>query len=228
MKNTIQPCLILLAAFSAVSCATSNVQTKATQAATTPQQAIKSLQDGNARFAEGRSKHRNLVAQAEKSATGQYPIAAVLGCVDSRASNELIFDQGIGDIFSARVAGNVINDDLLGSLEFATAKAGAKAIVVVGHTRCGAVSGACNHAKLGHVTGLLEKIQPAVRKVAKTSHSPASGPEFEDKVAAENVKLVVSQIRSQSTILRDLERDGKVVITGALYHLDTRKVEFFN
>jgi len=225
MKNTIQQCLILLAAFSAVSCATSNVQTKATQAATTPQQAIKSLQDGNARFAEGRSKHRNLVAQAEKSSTGQYPIAAVLGCVDSRASNELIFDQGIGDIFSARVAGNVLNDDLLGSLEFATAKAGAKAIVVVGHTRCGAVSGACNHAKLGHVTGLLEKIQPAVRKVSKAGKST---PEFEDQVAAENVKLVVSQIRSQSPVLRKLEQDGKLAITGGIYDLNTRRVVFFN
>lgn len=225
MGNTIQPCLILLTAFSALSCATSDVQTKASQAATTPQQAIKSLQDGNARFAEGRGKHRNLVAQAGKSAAGQYPIAAVLGCVDSRASNELIFDQGIGDIFSARVAGNILNDDLLGSLEFATAKAGAKAIVVVGHTRCGAVSGACNHARLGHVTGLLDKIQPAVRKVSRAGKSAA---DFEDEVAAQNVKLVVSQIRSKSPVLRRLEHDGNLAIIGGMYDLNSRKVEFFD
>jgi carbonic anhydrase len=204
------------------------VKTKSTQAATSPQQALQALKDGNAGFAAGRGKQRDLAAQAEKTAAGQYPIAAVLGCIDSRASNELIFDQGIGDIFSARVAGNVLNDDLLGSLEFATAKAGAKAIVVVGHTRCGAVGGACSHVKLGHVTGLVEKIQPAVSKVAKTSRSAASGPEFEDKVAAENVKLVVSQIRSQSPILRKLEQDGKLVIAGGIYDLHTRKVEFFN
>ncbi len=217
--------LVLLTAVALVSCATSNVETKSTQAATSPQQALKALKDGNARFAAGRGKQRNLTAQAEKTAAGQYPFAAVLGCIDSRASNELIFDQGIGDIFSARVAGNVLNDDLLGSLEFATAKAGAKAIVVVGHTRCGAVGGACNHVKLGHVTGLVEKIQPAVRKVSKSGKSPA---EFEDEVAAENVKLVVSQIRSQSPILRKLEQDGKLVIAGGIYDLHTREVEFFN
>lgn len=223
-----QPSILILAAVSLVSCATSTVQTKTTQAAITPQQALKSLQDGNARFAAGRSKHHDLVAQAEKTSTGQYPIAAVLGCIDSRASNELIFDQGIGDIFSARVAGNVLNSDLLGSLEFATVKAGAKAIVVVGHTRCGAVGGACSHAKLGHVTALLDKIQPAVSKVSKSSNGVKSGPVFEDQVSAENVRLVVSQIRAQSPLIRKLEKDGKLVIAGGLYHLDTRKVEFLN
>lgn len=228
MKKTIQPSILILAAFSLVSCATSTVQTKTTQAATTPQQALKSLQEGNARFAASRGKHHDLVAQAEKTSTGQYPIAAVLGCIDSRASNELIFDQGIGDIFSARVAGNVLNDDLLASLEFATVKAGAKAIVVVGHTRCGAVSGACNHAKLGHVTALLDKIQPAVRAVSAKSKAAKNSPEFEDEVAAQNVRLVVSQIRSRSPLIKNLEREGKLLIAGGIYHLDTRKVEFFN
>lgn len=228
MKNIIQSSILLLTAISLMSCATSTVQTKTSQAATTPQQALKSLQDGNARFAAGRSKNHNLVAQAEKTSTGQYPVAAVLGCIDSRASNELIFDQGIGDIFSARVAGNVLNDDLLGSLEFATVKAGAKAIVVVGHTRCGAVGGACSHAKLGHVTGLLDRIQPAVRKVSATSKAAKNSPAFEDEVAAENVRLVVSQIRAQSPLIKNLEREGKLVIAGGIYHLNTRKVEFLN
>ncbi len=228
MKKMSQSFILILAAFSVVSCVNSSVQTKTSQAATTPQQALKSLQDGNARFAAGRSKNHHLVAQAEQTSTGQYPVAAVLGCIDSRASNELIFDQGIGDIFSARVAGNVLNDDLLGSLEFATVKAGAKAIVVVGHTRCGAVGGACSGAKLGHVTGLLDRIQPAVRKVSATSKAAKNSPAFEDEVAAENVRLVVSQIRSQSPLIKKLERDGKLIIAGGIYHLDTRKVEFLN
>ena len=228
MKKMIKHAILMLAAASLVSCATSTVQTKATQAATTPQQALNALQDGNARFAAGHSRHHDLVAQAEKTSTGQYPIAAVLGCIDSRASNELIFDQGIGDIFSARVAGNVLNNDLLGSLEFATVKAGTKAIVVVGHTRCGAVGGACSHAKLGHVTALLDKIQTAVSKVSSRPNGPKSGPAFEDQVSAENVKLVVSQIRAQSPLIRKLEKEGKLVIAGGLYHLETRKVEFLN
>ena len=224
----IQSTLLILATASLVSCATSEVQTRASQASTTPQQALQSLKDGNARFAAGRSRHHDLVAQAEKTSSGQYPIAAVLGCIDSRASNELIFDQGIGDIFSARVAGNVINNDLLGSLEYAAVKAGAKAIVVVGHTRCGAVAGACGQAKLDHLTGLLDKIQPAVIKVSKSSGGVKSGPAFEDEVSAENVRQVVSQIRTQSPLIRKLEKDGKLIIVGGLYHLETRKVEFLD
>jgi len=228
MKKMIQPTILILAAASLVSCATSGVQTKASQASTTPQQALQSLKEGNARFAAGRSRHHDLRAQAEKTSTGQFPIAAVLGCMDSRASNELIFDQGIGDIFSARVAGNVLNNDLLGSLEFATVKAGAKAIVVVGHTRCGAVAGACSRAKLDHLTRLLDKIQPAVSKVSKSSVGMKSRPAFEDEVSAENVRQVVSQIRAQSPLIRKLEKNGKLIIVGGLYHLDTRKVEYLN
>jgi len=220
--------LTLLAAAVQIGCATSKVQTKESQTAMTPQQAVTALKQGNARFASGHSIHRDLMAQARKTSSGQYPIAAVLGCIDSRASNELIFDQGLGDIFSARVAGNVINNDVLGSLEFATAKSGAKAIVVMGHTRCGAVIGACANAKLGHVTGLLEKIKPAVRKVSADAKGETSGPAFEDRVAAENVQQVIASIRTQSPILAKLERDGKLVITGGLYHLDTGLVEFFN
>ncbi len=218
--------IAIVAAVSLTGCATSVVQTKESQASITPEQAISKLREGNARFVARKSRHRDLVAQSRKTATGQFPFAVVLGCIDSRSSNEIILDQGIGDIFSARVAGNVLNDDLLGSLEFATAKAGAKAILVLGHTRCGAVGGACHNAQLGHVTGLLEKIKPAVRKVSRSGHSEKEGPVFEDLVAAENVRQVVSQIRARSSIVRDLEAQGKLVVRGALYHLETGKVKF--
>jgi carbonic anhydrase len=228
MKNTIVSIsLALVTSQIFTSCASSVVQTKASQAAISPAEALGELKAGNARFVAGQGRKRDALAQSKKTAAGQYPIAAILGCIDSRGSNEIIFDQGIGDIFSARVAGNILNDDLLGSLEFATAKAGAKVIFVVGHTRCGAVSGACQHVKLGHVTGLLEKIQPAVRKVSLSGHAGTHGPEFEDLVSAENVKQVVAQIRAQSSIIRDLEHQGKLVIAGGLYHLNTGKVEFF-
>ena len=218
--------ITIIAAVSFTSCATPVVMTKQSQASITPERAIGELQEGNARFAAGKSRHRNFVAQYGKTAGGQYPFAAVLGCIDSRCSNEIVFDQGIGDIFSARVAGNVLNDDILGSLEFATAKAGAKAIIVLGHTRCGAVNGACNDAKLGHVTGLLEKIKPVVRKVSRSGHSVKKGQAFEDLVAAENVKHVVAQIRARSSIVRDLESQGALTVRGAIYHLETGKVEF--
>ena len=228
MNKQIHQALTLLAVSTLMSCASSKVQTKESQAAITPQQAVAALKQGNERFAAGHSLHRDLVAQAKQTASGQHPIAAVLGCIDSRASNELIFDQGIGDIFSCRVAGNVLNDDVLGSLEFATAKAGSKAIVVVGHTRCGAVGGACANAKLGHVTGLLEKIKPAVAKAAAAPGIQHSGPAFEDHVAAENVKLVVAAILARSPILAKLEHEGKLVVVGGLYHLDNGRVEFFS
>ena len=216
-----------IALVSLTSCATSGVYTKATQAATTPEQAISRLKEGNSRFVAGNSQNLDHLAQLKKTAAGQAPIAAVLSCIDSRTSSEIIFDQGIGDIFNARVAGNVLNDDLLGSLEFATAKAGAKAILVVGHTSCGAVSGACADAKVGHVTGLLAKIKPAVQTASQGRQVKKGDTGFEDRVAAENVKMVVSQIRSRSSILRDLERQGKLTIQGGLHHLDTGKVEFF-
>lgn len=228
MKHLSQLILAAAVITSLSNCASSKVQTKESQAAITPAQAIKVLQDGNARFASGHSKKINLSAQVKATSVGQHPIAAVLGCVDSRVSHELIFDQGIGDIFSARVAGNVLSDDQIGSLEFATAKAGAKAILVLGHTRCGAVIGACKNAKLGHLTGLLAKIKPAVRKVTTESKGEHSGPGFEDKVSAENVKLAVAQLRAQSEVLRNLEHEGKLIINGGIYHLDTGLVEFFN
>ena len=226
--HTTTALLSLSAALFLSSCATSVVQTKQSQASLSPAQAVEAFKQVNDRFVSGHGKHRDLQAQARKTAAGQYPFAAVLGCIDSRASNEIIFDQGIGDIFSARVAGNVLNDDLLGSLEYAAAKAGAKAIVVVGHTGCGAVGGACANVKLGHVTGLVDKIKPSVRKVLADPHAAHQGPAFENRVAEENVKYVTQLIRQRSTILRDLERQGKLQITAGIYHLDTGKVEFFD
>lgn len=209
-------------------CSTTTVQTKESQAAMSPQQAVKHLQDGNARFAAGRSTKYNLTAQVKATSEGQHPVAAVLGCMDSRTSNELVFDQGLGDIFSVRVAGNVLNDDVLGSLEYATAKAGAKAILVLAHTRCGAVGGACGNVKLGHVTGLVEKIKPAVSKVASVTKTPHSGPVFEDKVSAENARLVAAQLRKQSPMLEKLVNEGKIIIKSGIYHLDSGRVEFLD
>lgn len=215
MKQTIA--LFALLAFTQC---TTTVQNQASQAVATPQQVIDSLKAGNERFARGNPRHRNLLKQAKLTAGGQYPIAAIVSCIDSRTSSELIFDQGIGDIFNARVAGNVINDDILGSLEFACAAAGSKAIVVVGHTSCGAVKGATKGTKLEHLTGLLDKIQPAVK------HTPNGGDDYVDRVAAENVRQSVAAIRAKSQTLSKLENEGKIAIVGALHHLDSGRVEF--
>jgi carbonic anhydrase len=217
MKNAIA----LLALLALTQC-TTTVQTKETQAAATPPQVIDSLKAGNERFATGRPQHRNLLKQAKLTVSGQHPLAAVVSCIDSRTSSELVVDQGIGDIFNARVAGNVINDDILGSLEFACAAAGSKAIVVVGHTSCGAVKGAAKGVQLEHLTGLLEKIQPAIK------HTKTGGDDYVDRVAVENVKQSVATIRAKSTTLRKLEKEGKIAIIGAMYHLDTGRVEFLH
>lgn len=223
MKNS-KPCIALFGLLFLAQCTTSQVQTAQSQSSTSPNDALQILMAGNERFASGRSLHRNLPAQVKLTAGGQHPVAAIVSCIDSRTSSELVFDQGMGDIFNARVAGNVINDDILGSLEFATSAAGAKLVLVVGHTRCGAVSGACKRVELGHLTGLLAKIRPAAAR-AKVSGAGTAGPGFEDAVAAENVRLSVEQIRKQSTILQTLESQGKIRIQGAMYHLDTGRVE---
>lgn len=216
MKQT----LALLAMISLTQC-TTTVQTKESQAAATPQQVAASLQAGNERFASGKSAHRNLLKQVQLTAGGQHPLAAIVSCMDSRTSSELIFDQGIGDAFNVRVAGNVINDDVLGSLEYACAVAGAKVVLVVGHTSCGAVKGATKGAKLEHLTGLLDRIQPAVQRTSK------GGDDYVDRVSIENVKLGLTSIRDRSSTLRKLEKEGKVVLIGALYHVDSGRVEFF-
>ena len=201
---------------------------KAEQAALTPAQALDSLKQGNERFASGKTQSRDLLHDQQTTAAGQFPHAVILSCIDSRAPAEIIFDQGIGDIFNARIAGNIADNDLVGSLEFACAVAGAKLVVVMGHTSCGAVKGACDHVEFGNLTGLLDKIQPAVQAVQGVPGERNSGnSQFVEAVSEVNVRLTVERIRQLSPILRDLEVAGKIQIVGCMYHLDTGRVQFY-
>lgn len=202
-------------------------QNAASQAATTPADALARLKAGNERFTANQLLAHDLAAQRRATSGGQYPFAVVLSCLDSRTSTELIFDQGIGDVFNARVAGNVLNDDILGSMEFACKAAGAKLIAVIGHSKCGAVKGACSGAELGHLTGLLGKIQPAVAAVPAATDGDKTSPQRVDAVAKENVRLALKQIRERSPILAELIRDGKVGLVGGLHDLDSGRVTFF-
>ena len=202
-------------------------QTQGVQAATTPADALARLKSGNERFVTGHLVARDLAAQRQATAAGQYPFAVALSCLDSRTSTELVFDQGIGDVFNARVAGNVLNDDILGSLEFACQAAGAKLIAVIGHSKCGAVKGACSGVELGHLTGLLGKIQPAVSAVPAVGDGDKAAPQRVDAVAKENVRLTLWHIRERSAILAELIRDGKVGLVGGLHDLDSGRVTFF-
>jgi carbonic anhydrase len=204
------------------------VQTKESQAATTPAAALADLRAGNARFVAGQSKVRNLPAKVRATAAGQYPFAVVVSCLDSRTPVELVFDQGIGDLFNARVAGNVLNDDIVGSLEFACKVSGSKLILVLGHSNCGAIKGAVDEVELGKLTGLLHKIKPAVAEVPedvqpRTSKNDA----FVQKVAEANVRLVKRQIREQSPILREMLDHGEIALAGGMYDLATGEVHFF-
>lgn len=202
---------------------------KVEQAAMTPAQALEKLVTGNARFAAGQPLPRDAAAAREQTAAGQFPFAVVLSCIDSRASSEVIFDQGLGDVFNARLAGNVLNADVLGSMEFACKLAGAKLIAVVGHSHCGAVKGACGGAQLGHLTGLLDRIQPAVAEARK--QLPAAAPAdaaFVETVAELNVRLVLRQIREQSPVLRELIDAGIVGLVGGIHDLDSGKVRFLS
>jgi carbonic anhydrase len=202
-------------------------QTKETQAATTPEKALQMLKEGNARFVAGKMLERDLMAQVKATGPGQFPFAAIVGCIDSRASNELIFNQGIGDIFSARVAGNFVNDDMLGSLEFACAAAGAKLVLVVGHTDCGAIRGACDDVVLGNLTQTLANLKPAVAAVTGyDSDRTSSNEAFVQAVADKNVTLTIDRIRQRSSILRDMADTGKIAITGAMYDVHTGRVTF--
>lgn len=202
-------------------------QNQETQAATSPAHALQMLKDGNARFVEGKLLNRDLMQQVKATGPGQFPFAAIVGCIDSRASNELIFDQGIGDIFSARIAGNFVNDDILGSLEFACAAAGAKLILVIGHTDCGAIRGACDDVVLGNLTQTLANIKPAVAAVTGfESDRTSSNEAFVQAVADKNVTLTMQRIRERSPILRDLADKGTIAITGAMYDVSTGRVTF--
>ncbi len=202
-------------------------QSKKTQAAITPQKALQMLKEGNARFVQGNMLKRNLMQQVKATAVGQFPFATIVGCMDSRASNELIFDQGIGDIFSARIAGNFVNDDILGSLEFGSAVAGSRLIVVLGHTECGAVKGACDDVVVGNLTQTLANIKPAVVAVSGYDTDRSSkNSKFVQAVADKNVVLTVERIRKRSPILRDMVDKGQIGLVGAMYDVHTGKVTF--
>jgi carbonic anhydrase len=193
----------------------------------TPEQIIQKMKNGNGRFRKGERKQRNYLREQEASASGQYPAAALLSCIDSRAPAEVIMDLGIGDIFNSRVAGNVENPDILGSLEFACKLAGAKVVLVMGHTACGAIKGAIDNAELGNLTGLLAKIKPAVEATSYSGERSAKNYAFVDTVARKNVEMTVANIRKDSPVLAELESKGTIKIVGAMYDLKTGAVEFF-
>jgi len=199
-------------------------QTAETQAAITPDQAVQMLKDGNARFLNGAPIERALDQQVQETASGQYPFAVVLGCIDSRVPVETIFDKGIGDIFTARVAGNIVNEDLLGSMEFACKLAGSKAVVVMGHTACGAVKGAIGKARMGNLTHLVQKIEPVVDDVA--TRMDREDPAFVDAVAEANVNLTIDAIRAKSEVLAEMEAAGEIAIVGAMYDVASGQVRF--
>jgi carbonic anhydrase len=202
---------------------TSNIQT-----VMTPAEALNRLKEGNARFVNNRPINRDLLQQVKETGEGQYPFAIVLGCVDSRVSPELVFDQGVGDIFSARVAGNFVNDDILGSMEFATKVAGAKVIVVLGHTRCGAIMGACDDVQLGNLTGMLDNLKPAVEAVATPAGEDRSSQNaaFVQQVADKNVALTIEAIKQRSPVLSTMLADGEIDIVGGMYDVTTGEVTF--
>lgn len=202
--------------------------TKETQDKITPQIALQYLKEGNRRFQNNLKADRDLLKQVNQTSVGQFPFAAILSCIDSRTSAELIFDQGLGDIFSIRIAGNIINDDILGSMEYACSIVNSRIIVVLGHTKCGAIIGACNDLQSGHITGLLHKIKPAIQFEQTTKdHRNGNNIDFVNKVSRLNIYHTIGQIRSKSNILHQLETDGKIMIKGALYDIDTGVVTFF-
>lgn len=204
-------------------------QTKETQSALNPNSAIALLKEGNQRFVSNEKANRDLLGQVKQTTSGQYPFATILSCIDSRVSAELVFDQGVGDIFSARVAGNIVNEDILGSMEFACKLAGTKVIVVLGHTSCGAVKGACDDAKLGNLTILLHKIKSAVKAVNEpkdTNERNSKNIDFVNTVAEKNVELTIEDIRSLSPVLKDMEDIGEIAIVGAMYDISDGKVHF--
>ena len=202
--------------------------TKELQASITPTQAVEILKKGNERFVENLKANRNLLEQVNETSEGQYPFAVILSCIDSRTSAELIFDQGLGDIFSVRIAGNITNEDILGSMEFACKVAGAKAVVVLGHTRCGAVKGACDDVEMGNLTTLLEKLRPAVEaETTVTADRNAGNAEFVEKVAELNVRLTMQQVLERSPILKELVETGQASLVGGMYDVETGKVEFY-
>lgn len=204
--------------------------TRETQATMTPEKSLQFLKEGNLRFQNNLKANRNLLEQVNDTSDGQFPFATILSCIDSRVSAELIFDQGLGDIFSIRIAGNFVDEDILGSMEFACKLAGTKLIVVLGHTSCGAVKGACDDVKMGNLTHLIEKIKPAVAAV-KLPEEPSlrnsKNLDFVDHVAEKNVFLTIDNIHKQSEILAEMERNKEIMIIGAMYDINTGEVKFY-
>ena len=204
--------------------------TKETQTSISPEKAIQLLKEGNNRFIENKAINRNLLDQVKATSSGQFPFATILSCIDSRVSSELIFDQGIGDVFSARVAGNFVNEDILGSMEFACKLAGTKIVLVLGHTSCGAVKGACDDAKLGNLTALISKIKPAVEAVEEPidkSLRNSSNIDFVNTVAEKNVHMTIANIRTQSPVLKEMEDEEMIKIIGAMYDIKDGSVSFY-
>jgi carbonic anhydrase len=218
---------VALIATSQLHAATSGVDSS-NKKPSTPDEAFAYLKAGNERFASGVGIRRDLLAEARDTSSGQKPFAAIVSCLDSRTSSEIIFDQGLGDVLNARLAGNVVDDDVLGSLEFATKAAGAKLIAVVGHSSCGAVVGAIDDVKLGHLTGLLERIKPAVESASTKNKKSCTSknPEFVSEVVERNVKLQMKQLTEKSPILRELAANGSIKIVGGVHDLATGKVRF--
>ena len=204
--------------------------TKETQATMTPQKSLEFLKEGNKRFQQNLKANRNLLEQVSDTSGGQFPFATILSCIDSRVPAELVFDQGVGDIFSVRVAGNISNEDILGSMEFACELAGTKLIVVLGHTSCGAIKGACDHVKLGNLTALIDKINPAVDAVTTPNNvgeRTSENTDFVNQVAEKNVQFTIDNIRENSPILYELENNNRLLIVGAMYNVNTGAVTFY-
>lgn len=203
-------------------------QTKDSQSAIKPSDAVNMLKSGNQRFLDGNVHNRNLHQQVKDTAGGQFPHAAIVSCIDSRIPTEVIFDQGIGDIFNARIAGNFVNEDILGSLEFACKLAGSKVIVIMGHTSCGAVKGACDHAELGNLTQMLDKIMPAVDAVETREGEERSSKNlnFVNEVSAKNVEMTIDNVKKNSSVLNEMYENGEIDIVGAMYDVKTGKVTF--
>jgi carbonic anhydrase len=225
---------LLIGAPLAVACVSLGVPDAAQAAALTkeerdnlsPDQVIERLKQGNERFRSGKMQNHDYLAQKRATAGGQYPAAAILSCIDSRAPAEIIFDVGIGDTFNARVAGNIASDDLIGSLEFACAAAGARVVLVMGHTACGAIKGAIDNVQLGHLTALLDKIKPAIPATTFSGERTSKNAAFVDAVATTNVRHTVDEIRTRSGVLADLEKQGKIKIVPSMYYLVGGRVEF--
>ncbi len=204
--------------------------TKETQATMTPEKALDFLKEGNVRFQNNLKINRNLLEQVNDTSEGQFPFATILSCIDSRVSAELIFDQGFGDVFSVRIAGNFVNEDILGSMEFACKLAGTKVIVVLGHTACGAIKGACDDAKLGNLTALISKIKPAVNAVIEPKDQNlrnSSNINFVNKVSDKNVHMTIENIRNLSPVLKEMEDEGEIKIVGAMYDITDGLVTFY-